>query len=72
MFNHSSQHQNISWTRDLDRQLVVYKALRQIDAGEELCISYGDRLTFTDTEAADQESESESAETVLANIQLES
>src|SRR6266487_3837210 len=36
MFNHSSE-QNVVWERDIDRLLVVYKANRDIQAGEELC-----------------------------------
>lgn len=51
MFNHSSHSQNVGWTRDIQRELVTYKALRDIHPGEELCISYGSRLTFVDTDA---------------------
>jgi SET domain-containing protein len=36
MFNHS-QEQNVVWERDLERLLVIYKANRDIRAGEELC-----------------------------------
>lgn len=50
MFNHSNLYQNVGWERDLDKQLITYTALRDIKAGEELCISYGQRLTFKDTE----------------------
>ena len=39
MFNHSTAEQNVGWTRDLDRGLVTYRALRDIHAHEELCIS---------------------------------
>ncbi|KAK3050496.1 hypothetical protein LTR09_008408 [Extremus antarcticus] len=71
MFNHSRLHQNVAWQRDLERQVVVYRALRDIAADEELCISYGDRLTFKDAEqdgvCTDQESEIE----VLSRIELE-
>lgn len=53
MFNHSHLHQNVGWTRDVAREVVVYRALRDIAAGEELCISYGPpgKLTFHDAEA---------------------
>ena len=51
MFNHSTQDQNVGWTRDLEHQLIVYRALRHIAKGEELCISYGDHLTFVDADA---------------------
>ncbi|TKA73104.1 hypothetical protein B0A55_04843 [Friedmanniomyces simplex] len=50
MFNHSSQNQNVGWIRDLERQVIVYRALRDIGAGEELCISYGEHLTFEDAD----------------------
>jgi SET domain-containing protein len=50
MFNHSVPNQNVGWQRDVSKQLMTYTALRDIKAGEELCISYGQRLTFKDTE----------------------
>ncbi|KAF2441627.1 SET domain-containing protein [Karstenula rhodostoma CBS 690.94] len=54
MFNHSSHEQNVVWDRDLLRQTITYRALRDIQAGEELCISYGDHLTFKDADAPPQ------------------
>lgn len=39
MFNHSAQFQNVGWERDLVKEVVVYKALRDIQPGEELCES---------------------------------
>ena len=39
MFNHSTQNQNVVWLRDVERECVVYRALRDISAGEELCKS---------------------------------
>lgn len=39
MFNHSTLHQNVGWERDVARGVVVYKALRDIGVGEELCQS---------------------------------
>ncbi|QIW98238.1 hypothetical protein AMS68_003756 [Peltaster fructicola] len=69
MFNHSTRHQNIGWTRDLDRQVVVYRALRDIPPGEELCISYGDRLTFVDADAGLSESEEETDDVLLKSIE---
>jgi hypothetical protein len=50
MFNHSTLHQNVGWDRDLQKLLVTYTALRDIKRGEELCISYGARLTFKDAD----------------------
>lgn len=51
MFNHSALHQNVGWERDLKNLLVTFITLRDIEAGEELCISYGPRLTFKDCDA---------------------
>ncbi|KAH8685602.1 hypothetical protein BGZ60DRAFT_466328 [Tricladium varicosporioides] len=50
MFNHSTIHQNVGWERDLTNKLITYTTLRDVTKGEELCISYGQRLTFRDTE----------------------
>lgn len=50
MFNHSSTEQNVYWERDFLARCVTYRALRDIEAGEELCISYG-RLWFADSDA---------------------
>ncbi|KAJ6202016.1 hypothetical protein J3E72DRAFT_410453 [Bipolaris maydis] len=50
MFNHSTQEQNVGWMRDLCRKIIIYRALRDIPAGEELCISYGSHLTFKDAD----------------------
>jgi hypothetical protein len=70
MFNHSRDHQNVGWKRDLDRELIIYYALRHIRQGEELCISYGDRLTFEDVEKTAADNVVETAEEHLGNIQL--
>jgi hypothetical protein len=53
MFNHSTLNQNVGWTRDVKRQIITYRTLRDVAAGEELCISYGapGQLTFADAEA---------------------
>jgi SET domain-containing protein len=53
MFNHSTLNQNVGWTRDVKRQIITYRTLRDVAAGEELCISYGapGQLTFVDAEA---------------------
>ncbi|KAH9876141.1 hypothetical protein J1614_004020 [Plenodomus biglobosus] len=50
MFNHSTQEQNVGWIRDTKRLVITYRALRNIPTGEELCISYGSRLTFEDAD----------------------
>jgi uncharacterized protein len=70
MFNHSHQDQNVGWTRDLVNELVIYRALQNIPEGEELCISYGDHLTFADADKHDEEDSAESAEEILDRIQL--
>lgn len=54
MFNHSNVQQNVGWERDIENRLITYSALRDIKEGEELCISYGQRLTFKDTEAEEE------------------
>lgn len=52
MFNHSTKQQNVGWIRNTETEVIVYTALRDIKAGEELCISYGSvRLWFEDSEA---------------------
>ncbi|KIW71404.1 hypothetical protein PV04_03578 [Phialophora macrospora] len=52
MFNHSTRNQNVGWIRNTETDVIVYTALRDIEAGEELCISYGSaRLWFPDADA---------------------
>ena len=51
MFNHSTHEQNVVWSRDLDNHLITYWTSRDIETGEELCISYGSHLTFKDVDA---------------------
>ena len=49
MFNHAREP-NIGWIRDLERFIVMYKALRDIAAGEELCeFYYETAITLTDS-----------------------
>jgi len=70
----------VGWLRDVEREVVIYKTLRDVKAGEELCISYGapEYLTFVDVEgeaerARDREDEErqQSAEEVLGRILLD-
>lgn len=70
MFNHSHMDQNVGWTRELENELVVYRALRDIREGEELCISYGDHLTFIDADKEAHDDAIEQAEDLLAKIEL--
>ncbi|KAJ2746306.1 hypothetical protein GGI20_001428 [Coemansia sp. BCRC 34301] len=71
MFNHEPfGRENIGFTRDMGQGLIRYMALRDIAAGEELCICYGPKLWFdVATEASnDQESaelEPQTAEDLL-------
>ena len=51
IFNHSTYNQNVAWERNIDAQTITYRALRDIELGEELCVSYGSRLWFIDSEA---------------------
>ncbi|MCJ1404051.1 hypothetical protein MMC11_007275 [Xylographa trunciseda] len=47
LFNHDgSRGQNVGWKRNLESQSIIYTALRDIKAGEELCISYGAHVWF--------------------------
>ncbi|KAF2085900.1 protein methyltransferase [Saccharata proteae CBS 121410] len=69
MFNHA-RDQNVGWDRDVSRFLVRYQTLRDVKAGEELCISYGERLTFKDTDAPVDVSEGDGTD-VLNSIQLD-
>ncbi|KAK5945030.1 hypothetical protein PMZ80_002233 [Knufia obscura] len=55
MFNHSRLHQNVVWSRDIASETITYTAHRDIKAGEELCISYGNaRLWFQDADLEDE------------------
>ncbi|KAG9069986.1 hypothetical protein KI688_009316 [Linnemannia hyalina] len=84
MFNHSSTP-NVGFQRDIDNSLIRYSTLREIQVGEELCISYGPNLWFPDMEdSQDQnnssggratngdvsDSEDETAESFFSRIQL--
>lgn len=69
MFNHSAQEQNIGWERDVMRGCVRYYALRDIAAGEELCINYG-RIWFVDEDGEGTDEESDGAER-LGRIEID-
>lgn len=70
MFNHSTMNQNVGWDRDIENHLVTYTTLSDIKAGEELCISYGQRLTFKDTDEEQPENGSDDWTEVLNIIDL--
>ena len=70
MFNHSTLNQNVGWTRDVKRQIITYRTLRDVAAGEELCISYGapGQLTFVDAEAEEARRQEEEEERRLEEM----
>ncbi|KAK8197674.1 hypothetical protein HDK77DRAFT_24410 [Phyllosticta capitalensis] len=68
MFNHR-RDQNVIWERDTERLLVTYRTARDIKKGEELCISYGDRLNFKDVDEP-REVEGDGSD-MLNSIQLD-
>ena len=69
MFNHSVHGQNVGWDRDLARMCVRYQALRDIRAGEELCIHYG-RIWFVDEDGEGFEEEGDGVDR-LGRIEIE-
>ncbi|TGZ80382.1 hypothetical protein EX30DRAFT_396384 [Ascodesmis nigricans] len=74
MFNHSSSRQNVGWRRNVENQVVVYTALRDVRRGEELLISYGSRLTFRDVEEDErrkEESKEEEGDGGLGGLDVE-
>ena len=68
MFNHSLHGQNVGWERNLPAQCITYRALRDIRAGEELCISYG-KVWFVDVDASEEEMEGDELD-ALRQIEL--
>ncbi len=71
MFNHSARRQNVGWTRDIAKKVVIYKTLQDVKNGEELCISYGDRLTFVDAEAKKVDSDDEDENAMLGRMETD-
>lgn len=62
LFNHSNhrRRRNVGWTRDVVGECVRYTTLRNVEAGEELCISYGVGVWFEGVvEGEDSEEEAE-------------
>jgi hypothetical protein len=70
LFNHSLRRQNVGWMRDVTKKVVVYRTLEDVKKGDELCISYGDRLTFVDADAKLADSDDEDDNAALARIDL--
>ena len=69
LFNHSTLHQNVGWSRDLTGQCIVYKALRDIRAGEELCINYG-KLWFVDADEEQGQQKDNDEDDFLSNMEI--
>jgi SET domain-containing protein len=43
----------------LDKKAIIYQTVQDVKKGEELCISYGQRLTFEDADMKECDSEDE-------------
>ena len=69
LFNHSNLDQNVGWSRDLFSQCIIYKALRDIKAGEELCINYG-RLWFEDADEEKLRQSDDCSNNFLTSIEI--
>lgn len=69
LFNHSLLHQNIGWSRDVVGQCIVYRALRDIRAGEELCINYG-KLWFVDADEEQDQVQDGDNDEFLSRIEI--
>ncbi|KAL5346145.1 hypothetical protein ACLOAV_009178 [Pseudogymnoascus australis] len=70
LFNHSQRRQNVGWMRDVSKGVVIYRTLQDVRKGDELCISYGDRLTFVDADAKQVDSDDEDENAALSRIDL--
>jgi len=62
MFNHSNKP-NLGFQRDFANKLIRYSSLREIEEGEELCISYGPNLWFPDMEDAEESAREDKRDT---------
>ena len=56
MFNHA-RHSNVGFVVDKTNLLIQYFAMEDIAADAELCINYGPKVWFSDTDAADGDDE---------------
>lgn len=54
----------------MSKGVVVYRTLQDVRKGDELCISYGDRLTFVDADAKQVDSDDEDDNAALSRIDL--
>ncbi|RUS13199.1 hypothetical protein BC937DRAFT_95686 [Endogone sp. FLAS-F59071] len=77
IFNHS-RRPNVGFVRDTERGVIRYLTTKEIEPGEELCISYGDHLWFEDVNEDEEgmqgkranDSEPEPEDNVFAKIML--
>ena len=69
LFNHSLLHQNVGWSRDVTGQCIIYRALRDIGAGEELCINYG-KLWFVDADEGQPQQHDSDNDEFLSSIEI--
>jgi len=69
MFNHK-RVPNVAWERNIPMQMIRYFTRRDIDAGEELCISYGSKLWFQDTDAPDEDDLGNSEDSFLYKVDI--
>ena len=65
MFNHT-RRPNIGWERDIPRQTIRYYTLRDVEEGEELCISYGPKLWFDDADGPEEGNISDDEDNVMS------
>ena len=71
IFNHS-RNPNVGFHLDLGLETITYTTLRDVEAGEELCISYGPTLWFDDADGGEDAAQrQETAMDVLGCIELE-
>ncbi|RUP49660.1 hypothetical protein BC936DRAFT_141886 [Jimgerdemannia flammicorona] len=81
MFSHA-RDPNVGFIRDVEQSVIRYVTLREVREGEELCISYGEKVWFEEAESDDadgdegecqrraEESEPETEDTVFARMRL--
>lgn len=41
LYNHSQENRNVGWSFDIPERVIIHRAIRDIEAGEELLINYG-------------------------------
>lgn len=59
----------MGWSRDVTGQCIVYRALRDIRAGEELCINYG-KVWFVDADEEETQQRDCDNDEFLSSIEM--